>query len=291
MTGCSSLSSQEGIRNTKTSVSEWNQHYESYTAMIRLQRKLIQAPTLYVVLFQAFRRFPRLRELFIGDLEYLSTSDDSESQSLWHCNSTIKNASIPRGFEYIRPRARHFVSVLNAAGTAGVAPKKIWLTNLDQALFRMPILTYNSPLCACLASVEELRMHVSLIRNPNDESIQDLQLFLEQCRSLRHLEITVSGELFMPSQVLQDQNWPSLQTIEIGHMLLAENDLIGFIHLHKTTVSVVKLHACTLITGKWPSVIIRLKHLFLGYDVVIENDKVFRLECGLLSFCLLRLHE
>lgn len=135
-------------------------------------------------------------------------------------------------------------------------------------------------------------MHISLSRALNDEWSRNLNSFIEQCQNLRHLVITgATGEVLMPSQVLPNENWINLRTMALGNVSLAEDDLINFTDRHQTTLSAIALHDCPLVTGKWASVVIRLKQIFPEHEPVGEYETVSLLEHGLIPFRLFRFRK
>lgn len=65
------------VHNNEISDEKWRQHARTSMAMQKQQIRVGSHSTILVILFQAFSRFPRLHELFAGDLRYLPVTADS----------------------------------------------------------------------------------------------------------------------------------------------------------------------------------------------------------------------
>jgi hypothetical protein len=265
---------------------KWSKYYASHISICKSQRQLLANSIIDSVLLQAFQHFPKLENIFMGHIRSPPADNDPPLLYSGIMTRTIREVLVPPSYE-LMTRARHSASVLTAAGNAGIKLRSIHLANVDGRLFYSPLLPYNQPLRASLASMQTLRMHINLIRNPDDAWLQNFDSFTEHCPSLRHLEIFARNEGFMPSRVLRDKNWPNIRTIELQQVALIEDDLVNLVDSHSTTISYLVTKSSPLVLGNWPSVYTRLKKLFSRYDVVTDNGTALYLKQGSRSFLLL----
>lgn len=257
----------------------WCRYYASHIAICKVQRQLQQNSTIDSVLIQSFRKFPNLKNIFMGHLMYPYYTADVGSPRLFYSRAmtrTIKQVLIPPYHHQIVP-GRHLASILTAAGHAATKLRKIHVANLHRRFFDTPILTFNNPLRLCLASVQSLRMQIRLSRDPYSDWMENLDSFIQQCPSLQELIIMPDGEVSVPTPVFGKKEWRFIHKVSISKVALVEDEIIDFIGNHKSSLSLLALSHCSLLVGEWSSVFSRVKQFFHDYVVVAEDDRLLLL--------------
>lgn len=134
----------------------WGKYHKSHLAIYKLQRQLLQNSTVDTVLSQAFRKFSKMQNKYVGHVHYPPI--EAEDPPFFHSGTmtgTIRQVLIPPDHE-LDTRIHDAISAFITADNASIELRKIHLADLDRRFFDAPIRAYNDSLRSCMASVRSL---------------------------------------------------------------------------------------------------------------------------------------